>query len=88
MNRYFKILIVSVETVNYERIDKALGPFFQPGQRVCFNISIPDNSDCTEPSLNYTIVMSQQDMLEDGVTINVPVTTIVIDDSNEIECSK
>ena len=77
-----------METINYERIDRALGLFSQPGQRVRFNVSVPDNSECTQPSLNYTIVMSQQDASEDGITINVPITIIIIDDSNEIECSK
>ena len=74
--------------VHYNKINMTLGPFTQPGERMCFNVTVPDNDNCTEPSLNFTIVMSREDPSDDGVTISVPVTTIVIDDSMEPECSK
>ena len=66
----------------------SLGPFSQPQERMCFNVTVPDNDNCTESKLNFTIVMSREDPSDDGVTISVPVTTIVIDDSMEPECSK
>ena len=83
------LLTLSVETVNYQRIDMPLGPFTQPAQKICFNVSIMNNNDCNDdPNLNFTIEMSRQDPFDIGVNIVIPVTTIVIDDSMEPECSK
>ena len=63
-----------------------LGPFTTPGEKMCFNVTVPDNDVCTVPSVDFTIMMSPEDEDDDGVIVSVPVTTIVIDDSMEPEC--
>lgn len=73
--------------LNYEKVDNTLGPFTEPGEKMCFNISILDNYNCTEP-MNFIIIMSPHNPSADNVTIIDPVTTVVIDDSREPECSK
>ena len=66
-----------------------LGPFTQPDEKICFNVPIRNNNDCNDdPNLNFTIEMSGQDPNDVGVNIVIPVTTIVINDSMEPECSK
>ena len=63
-----------------------LGPFNAGGQRICFDIDIPDNQNCNDdPNLSFTVVMSN---LSTDVIITIPTTTVVIDDSNEPECGK
>ena len=77
-----------METVNYSPVDMDVGPFSNGGQRICFNIDIPDNQDCNnDPNLDFTVEMSCQ-APDDKVVIVVPIATIVIDDSEEPECGK
>ena len=76
-----------VEMLNYEKVHMTLGPFTKPEESLCFEITIPDNNNCTN-LMNFTMLMSPHDPSDDNVTITHPEATIVVDDSMEPECSK
>lgn len=76
-----------VEMLNYEKVNMTLGPFTKPKESLCFEITIPDNNNCTN-LMNFTMLMLPHHPLGDNVTITNPVATIVVDDSMEPECRK
>ena len=59
---------------DYEVVDRDLGPFSAPGQRLCFNI--PVNSACF-----FFLIMSSED--DSDVYISVPETTVIISTDRE-----
>ena len=63
---------------DYEVVDRDLGPFSVPGQRLCFNI--PVNSACF-----FFLKMSSED--DHNVHISLPDTTVIIGTHRE-QCGK